>query len=105
MTDLATTPIPDDDPARQLTVADREDPAAPHVAVVGDVYTILVSGAQTGGRYCLIDMIVAPGGGPPPHRHDFEEMFTILEGELEFTFRGKVVKVGAISGSGPQQGN
>jgi quercetin dioxygenase-like cupin family protein len=97
MTDPATAPIPDDDPARQLTVADRQDPAAPHVAVVGDVYTILVSGAQTGGRYCLIDMIVAPGGGPPPHRHDFEEMFTILEGELEFTFRGKVVKVGAGS--------
>jgi quercetin dioxygenase-like cupin family protein len=93
MADPATTRIPDDDPARQLTVADLENAAAPHVAVVGDVYTILVSGAQTGGRYCLIDMIVAPGGGPPPHRHDFEEMFTILEGELEFTFRGKVIKV------------
>jgi uncharacterized cupin superfamily protein len=34
-------------------------------------------------------MLVPAGGGPPPHRHDFEEMFTLLEGELEFTFRGK----------------
>jgi uncharacterized cupin superfamily protein len=33
-------------------------------------------------------MHVPPGGGPPPHRHDFEETFTLLEGELEFTFRG-----------------
>ena len=33
-------------------------------------------------------MHVPPGGGPPPHRHDFEEMFTILDGELTFTFRG-----------------
>jgi hypothetical protein len=41
-----------------------------------DAYTILVTGAQTSGRYCLIDMLVPPGGGPPPHRHDFEEMFT-----------------------------
>lgn len=51
-------------------------------------YTILVSGADTAGRYTLIDMHVPPGGGPPPHRHDFEEMFTILDGEIEFTFRG-----------------
>jgi quercetin dioxygenase-like cupin family protein len=72
--------LPPDDPSRALTVADPEGPAAPHVAVAGDVYTILVSGEQTAGRYCLIDMIVLPGGGPPPHRHDFEEMFTILEG-------------------------
>ncbi len=34
-------------------------------------------------------MHVPPGGGPPPHRHDFEESFTILEGEIETTFRGK----------------
>jgi mannose-6-phosphate isomerase-like protein (cupin superfamily) len=47
-----------------------------------------VSGEDTGGRYTLIDMYIPPGGGPPPHRHDFEEMFSILEGELEVTFRG-----------------
>jgi quercetin dioxygenase-like cupin family protein len=40
-------------------------------------------------RYCLIDMHIPPGGGPPPHRHDFEEMFSVLEGEIEATFRGK----------------
>lgn len=40
------------------------------------------------GRYCLIDMHVPPGGGPGPHRHDFEEMFTVREGEIAVTFRG-----------------
>jgi uncharacterized cupin superfamily protein len=50
---------------------------------------MLVTGEQTDGRYCLIEMRVPDGGGPPPHRHDFEEMFTILEGEIEFTFRGE----------------
>jgi hypothetical protein len=63
MADLAKARIPDDDLARQLTVADTDSAAAPHVAVVGDVYTILVSGAQTAGRYCLIDMVLPPGGG------------------------------------------
>ena len=33
-------------------------------------------------------MHIPPGGGPPPHRHDFEESFILLEGEIEATFRG-----------------
>src|SRR5882757_9706884 len=42
-------------------------------------------------------MYVPAGGGPPPHRHDFEEMFTLLEGELEFSFRGEksIVRAGS----------
>ena len=36
-------------------------------------------------------MRVPPGGGPPPHRHDFEETFRVLDGEVEFTFRGEKV--------------
>jgi quercetin dioxygenase-like cupin family protein len=42
-------------------------------------------------------MLVPPGGGPPPHRHDFEEMFTILEGEIELTFRGETQRASAGS--------
>jgi quercetin dioxygenase-like cupin family protein len=81
--------VPPDDPARLLThVSPDTDESLPHLGVVGDTYTILVSGADTSGRYTLIDMHVPPGGGPPPHRHDFEEMFTILDGEVEVTFRG-----------------
>lgn len=80
-------PIPADDPARRLTVADA-DGDLEHIAIVGDTYTVLLSGEDTGGRFCLIDMLVPPGGGPAPHRHDFEEAFTILEGEIQLTFRG-----------------
>ena len=58
---------------------------------MGDTYTILVRGEDTAGRYTLIDMHVPPSGGPPPHRHDFEEMFTVLEGEVQATFRGETV--------------
>jgi mannose-6-phosphate isomerase-like protein (cupin superfamily) len=47
-----------------------------------------VTGKDTAGRYCLIDMHVPLGGGPPPHRHDFEEMFSVLEGEIDVVFRG-----------------
>jgi quercetin dioxygenase-like cupin family protein len=81
--------IPADDPHRKLTVADPDNPALRHISIAGGTYTILVTGAETAGRYCLIDMLVHSGDGPPPHRHDFEEMFTLLEGQLEFTFRGE----------------
>jgi quercetin dioxygenase-like cupin family protein len=95
MTQPAPT-IPADDLSRQLTVARPEtDQGLEHLAVVGDTYTILVDGQQTNGHYTLIDMLIPPGGGPPPHRHDFEEMFSILEGEVTLTFRGQTLVVGA----------
>jgi uncharacterized cupin superfamily protein len=50
-------------------------------------------GESTDGRFCVIDMHIPPGGGPPPHRHDFEETFILLEGEIEATFRGKKLTV------------
>jgi quercetin dioxygenase-like cupin family protein len=89
--------IPPDDPNRQLTVADPDGAGLRHVSVAGGTYTILLSGSETAGRYCMIDMLVPDGGGPPPHRHDFEEMFTLLDGELEFTFRGQTQTVRAGS--------
>src|SRR5215469_17080492 len=85
----AVPALPPDDLQRTLAVArPNEDQSLPHIGIVGDTYTILLSGKDTAGRYCLIDMHVPPGGGPGPHRHDFEEMFTVLEGEIEVTFRG-----------------
>lgn len=85
----APTAIPDDDPARHLTVVSAEDDDLRHLGLVGDTYTVLVDGSDTAGRYCLIDMLIPVGGGPGPHRHDFEEMFTLVQGEVRFTFRGQ----------------
>jgi len=89
--------IPPDDPTRNLTLSQPDrDESLPHIGLVGGTYTITVTGEDTGGRFCVIDMHVPPGGGPPPHRHDFEETFILLEGEVEATFRGErmVVRAG-----------
>src|ERR1022692_3832961 len=84
------SPIPADNLLRNLAVADsNKDQSLRHLGIVGDTYTILLNGDDTAGRYCLIDMYIPPGGGPPPHRHDFEETFILLEGEMEAIFRGK----------------
>ncbi len=85
--------IPDDNPNRLLTVRGADSDDAVHLSIAGGTYTLLVTGSDTARQYCLIEMLVPPNAGPPPHRHDFEEMFTLLEGELEFVFRGSKNKV------------
>ncbi len=55
------------------------------IGVVGDIYRFLATGEDTDGRYALLEAIVPPGGGPPPHIHSREEEgFYILEGEITF---------------------
>ncbi len=88
----APEPVALDDGRRPLTLADPDDPGLTHLGVVGDTYTILISGRDTAGRYALIDMLIPAGGGPPPHRHDFEEMFHVLHGMIEVTIRGHAAR-------------
>ena len=98
MSEIATTnaPLPADDLSRALAFAQLDSPTAQHIGLVGNTYTITVAGKDTNGRFCVIDMHVPPGGGPGPHRHDFEETFILLEGEVEMTFRGakSIVRAG-----------
>jgi quercetin dioxygenase-like cupin family protein len=86
-------PLPADDLKRTLTLAQPDK--LPHIGLVGDTYTVTISGEDTNGRFCLVDMHIPPGGGPGLHRHDFEETFILLEGEMEATFRGKKTTVRA----------
>ena len=66
--------------------------------VVGDLYTILASGEDTGGAYALIHTEVPPGGGPPPHVHRREdEAFYVLEGELAFHADGRDIRARAVA--------
>jgi mannose-6-phosphate isomerase-like protein (cupin superfamily) len=93
----STNPIlPPDDLTRALAFSQADGETAPHIGLVGATYTITVAGKDTNGRFCVIDMHVPPGGGPPPHRHDYEETFILIEGELEMTFRGEksIVRAG-----------
>ncbi|QDU76024.1 Quercetin 2,3-dioxygenase [Bremerella volcania] len=65
------------------------------VAVVGDLYRYLATGNETGGAYAMIDALIPPGGGPPPHVHSREEeSFFVLEGEITFRLDGEVVVAG-----------
>jgi quercetin dioxygenase-like cupin family protein len=60
------------------------------IAIVGDVYRFLATGEDTNGKYVLLEGIIRPGGGPPPHVHSREEEgFYVLEGEITLTIGDK----------------
>jgi quercetin dioxygenase-like cupin family protein len=98
--------LPPDDLDRTLTLTKIDK--LPHIGLVGDTYTIIVPGEATAGQFTVIYMHIPPGGGPPLHRHSFEETFILLEGEMEAAFRGQkiIVKTGetvTIPSNAPHQ--
>ena len=53
-----TSTIPPDDLQRSLALArPNEDEGLPHIGLAGDTYTILLTGKETAGRYCLITSV------------------------------------------------
>jgi len=48
--------------------------------------SVCLSGTDTGGAYCLLEVSLAPGMGVPRHTHTREdEVYFVLAGELEVT--------------------
>ena len=69
-------------------------PSSRTVSVVGDRYTFVVSGEETGGAFALMDFHVPVNHGPPPHVHSREdETFYVLAGEFEFTVAGQTQRL------------
>lgn len=63
-----------------------------HVAVAGDINSILASKDDTGGTYSVVEAKVFPDGGPAPHIQTREhEGFYVLEGEITFTVEKKEI--------------
>jgi quercetin dioxygenase-like cupin family protein len=53
--------------------------------LMGAQTTVKLTSADTGGAYILSEQTLLPGVGVPPHVHTREdEVFFVLEGEIEF---------------------
>lgn len=53
--------------------------------IAGGSYRIITSGKDTNETYAIIEMTVPAGAGPVPHAHEnFEEIFYVLEGAVDF---------------------
>lgn len=67
--------------------------AGEKVWVVGDRYTFLLTGAETGDTLALFHFLVSPGSGSPPHTHSREdETFYVLRGTIEFTAGERIIR-------------
>jgi quercetin dioxygenase-like cupin family protein len=53
----------------------------------GDYVTYKARGEETGDAYFCFEVSTTPGFGPPLHTHEYRELFYVLEGSYEFTFK------------------
>ncbi len=61
----------------------------------GDTLTVLLDGAQTGGKLTVMLDITLPGGGPPLHVHSREgELFQVVEGRISYFAAGQWTEIG-----------
>lgn len=63
-----------------------------HIAIAGDINSILASKDDTDGTYSIVEAKVFPSGDPVPHIQTREhEGFYVLEGEIIFNVDGNEI--------------
>ena len=66
--------------------------AATPIAPAGDHFNVVVHGEQNDGRVGVMLNRMPPGAtGPPLHHHAFDELFYVLEGQLDFQVEDELV--------------
>ncbi|CDH00279.1 cupin domain-containing protein [Xenorhabdus bovienii] len=84
-------PFPESSQAKYSFIQPR---SGAKVWMSGDEYQILIDAQSSDNTMTLIDAFVPPAGGPPAHLHnDVDELFVVLEGELEIMADGVVQSV------------
>ena len=69
-----------------VTAGDRKP-----LNVLGMPLIMLCEASETGGSWSLFEEEVPLGMDPPPHRHDWDEAYYILEGQVNFVVDGDLV--------------
>jgi quercetin dioxygenase-like cupin family protein len=74
------------DPASRAAEADAATTAGYVVVERDQLPDSELQGYQFGGAHvCIIFIDLEPGGGPRLHRHPYEEIFIVLEGQATYT--------------------
>ncbi|MGH8224065.1 MAG: cupin domain-containing protein [Woeseiaceae bacterium] len=61
--------------------------------VLGMPLRFVCDAEDTDGAWSLMEEEIPVGLGPPPHRHDWDEAYYVVEGALDFEIDGKSVRV------------
>jgi quercetin dioxygenase-like cupin family protein len=57
--------------------------------VLGTEVRFLCEAESTGNAWSLMEVVLPRDGGPPPHDHDWDEAYYVVEGQVEFTIDGQ----------------
>jgi Cupin domain len=71
--------------------ANERDP----LNVLGMPLRFLCDARETDGAWSLFEEHIPLGMGPPPHRHDWDEAYYVLKGEVNFEIDGHAVTIRA----------
>lgn len=71
------------------TIVRRGD--RPAINVLGMPLRMLCEAGDTGGAWSLFEEEVPEGLGPPPHRHDWDEAYYVLSGDIAFDIDGETI--------------
>jgi quercetin dioxygenase-like cupin family protein len=63
------------------------------LTVLGMPLRFLCDAKDTDGAWSLMEEEIPVGLGPPPHRHDWDEAYYVVEGALDFAIDGTPVRV------------
>ena len=63
--------------------------------VLGDCITLRLTADQTDGQYSVAEFKTPGGVGQPPHTHDWDETYVVLEGALNLNVDGQATIVPA----------
>ena len=63
--------------------------------VLGMPLRFLCDSRETDGAWSLFDEEIPFGMGPPPHRHNWDEAYYVLQGEVDFEIDGQPVTIRA----------
>lgn len=73
-------------PATIVKAGDRKP-----LNVLGMPLTMLCEASETNGNWSLFEEEVPLGMGPPAHRHDWDEAYYILDGQVDFVIDGETI--------------
>jgi quercetin dioxygenase-like cupin family protein len=61
--------------------------------VLGETLRPMLTNAM-GSAIEIFDTKGVPGGGPPPHKHAWEEAYVVISGEMDVSVAGKTTRLG-----------
>jgi len=62
--------------------------------LLGGLYEVRVSSAETDGAVTVMEFTVPVGAAPPEHVHDQDETVYVIEGRVKFHVEGETVEAG-----------